>query len=486
MVLALHSPIHYSWFDWSANRDRLTQGDANTLKWFLASVSVPRWVLLATAIAIIIAGLASADTEYTTTSNFDAGTKSQPTPVDGNYGVETLTDNPGIAANQLELTSIKGDSFTLGDASGGTFKWNVLQASGTCDTFTIASGVFYMNVSVAVATACYATSHSTVSGVLDISVKTSSPMDGTNRQEYLMLANTANPVDAGVDGLQYRILVDTTLAAFTLTNNVATQVGTNTVLAATDPIWLRITRSGTRVNYFYSTDGSVWIFDETVVFTTSSSLYANLLAVNNGVADGVITFDDFDVRSGIPDSNGYRTTGNWTSGIYNLSSGWQVSQVILSHESLTAEYVIDFVRLYSNGSLIEEWTNDIESGTITVLNATATVQWNVTIAVGLKGVGSNTPVLTAIKIAITATTTAVISMDAISMAIVLGLLVFFWASGLFGLRFLPLYTVLAGGLATSLSIYVFILDTSLSLLVFIPLIGVSVFVLAIGISELLQ
>ena len=76
-------------------------------------------VVFALVIATLVLSVpTSADTTilWTTASDFDGGTKSQPSPVDGNYQVETNTDNPGITTNQLELASIKGDRFTLADA----------------------------------------------------------------------------------------------------------------------------------------------------------------------------------------------------------------------------------------------------------------------------------------------------------------------------------------------------------------------------------
>src|SRR3990172_104979 len=47
---------------------------------------------------------------FTTTADFDAGTKN--VPGDGNYGVETRTDNLAVPADQLELASVRGASFT--------------------------------------------------------------------------------------------------------------------------------------------------------------------------------------------------------------------------------------------------------------------------------------------------------------------------------------------------------------------------------------
>src|SRR5437762_12881114 len=49
----------------------------------------------------------------TSTADFDAGTKSSSGV---NYGIETNSDNLGIASGSFELGSGKGDSFTLADA----------------------------------------------------------------------------------------------------------------------------------------------------------------------------------------------------------------------------------------------------------------------------------------------------------------------------------------------------------------------------------
>src|SRR3990172_3892887 len=69
------------------------------------------WLPLMIAILVFLTGSAQAATiTFTSTADFDAGTKG-PT-VNGNLGIETITDNPGMAANAFELGNLKGDAYT--------------------------------------------------------------------------------------------------------------------------------------------------------------------------------------------------------------------------------------------------------------------------------------------------------------------------------------------------------------------------------------
>jgi len=72
------------------------------------------------------------------TAAWNACTKSQPTSPDGNYEVETITDNPSITADKLVLANRHGDGFTIDDNDVETWKWNLLLA-GNHDYFRLAN-----------------------------------------------------------------------------------------------------------------------------------------------------------------------------------------------------------------------------------------------------------------------------------------------------------------------------------------------------------
>ena len=390
---------------------------------FIKDVKLQLWVFILLMVMLLLLGLSSAtgiQKEWSTVSDFDGGTKSQPSPTDGNYGVETNTDNLGVANGNLELASMKGDSFTLADSDADTWKWN-LAATGspTLNQRAITGGLLVLNFTRVGSTATVSVFMPvSVSGNFDMRLKFSWLYDNSvaasdSSTVFVQFTNELPVSTTGFcgfsgsatsDGMQYTYnrRGDATvnqLIAATCTNNVATTIGSGTVVS-TFPIYARIVRESTSIRWLYSSNGVNWVQDESTTFTTSDVLFLQV-----GFALGTATtiwftysFDDIVFTAGTIATNGYRSSGNWTSPIYAVGSNYTVSQIILSHESLTAEYVIDFIRIYSNGTLVWEYTDDIESGTLSLFNVSETIQWNVTVRIGLKGVGSGTPILTAIGI----------------------------------------------------------------------------------------
>lgn len=170
--------------------------------------------------------------------------------------------------------------------------WTTAQR-GSCvvSDFDELDGVFYSSITADGATECYAVS-SAVRGDLDIRVQTTTPVDGSSRATSLCLYNEANvgcntilPVSATVDGLWYRNLVDSILSAFTVTDGMATQLGSSST-ATTDPHWFRVTRTADIVSFYRRDIGGTWTLDETTTFVTDDSLFIYLSYVNNGLTDG--------------------------------------------------------------------------------------------------------------------------------------------------------------------------------------------------------
>jgi len=274
-----------------------------------------------------------------------------------------------------------------------------LITTGLCAAREISGGVYRVNVSSDASAECGIVSRATVSGNLDVTVKMAMPVDGSNRALNFCLLNEAVGCaipSASVDGLQYRDLIDTSWGAFTITNGVASAIGSATNPGA-EPAWMRVTRVGTRVIWYYSTDGTTWLVDETTSFATSTSLYVILEYYQNGVDDGTGNIDDYTLREGVVDIGGYRTGGTWSSEIWNVTD-YVVKAVVLSDEDLTTDYFIDRVALFSNGDLVQEWLSNVISGTLTVTNVTEEVRWNITVLISFKGISSGTPVLTAIAL----------------------------------------------------------------------------------------
>src|SRR3972149_4366684 len=88
----------------------------------LALAVVPA-LLLVSALSPGVLATSSGPLVFSTPQDFDAGSKGPAT--DGVYGVETATDNPGIASDRFELGGLKGDAFGVPDADADRFKWDV-------------------------------------------------------------------------------------------------------------------------------------------------------------------------------------------------------------------------------------------------------------------------------------------------------------------------------------------------------------------------
>lgn len=424
-------------------------------------------------------GATGIDKEWSSTAAFDGGTKSD--PGDGNYGIESVTDNGGIAAGTMEIASVKGDSFTYADADADTWRWDVFAAtSPTVNTRAIASGVLTIDITQTVTGSPVAgvVLRTTLSGELDIRVKVIYRSDaiatGANSWWTGITIQNEKPTatqgvcalfgGATVDGVAYYYKETgnaglKNVNAYTCTNGVMTAVGALTTLT-NDPRWLRVTRNGastTDYKFWYSTDGTTWTLDESSTFATvGSSVYVTLFIYLEGAtADRVaMDFDDYAATVRTVAVGGFRSSGNWTSDAYTVDGTMTISQVVLSTESLTATEVVDFVRLYQNGTLTEEWTDDIESGTLHVLNVTATTHYAVTVRVGLKGVQSATPVLTAMGLILDAVPSGAVVSDMTDMYLLIVGFVLYGILSLFGIR-VPLLWIFAGVVLVMLAVTIY-------------------------------
>lgn len=359
-----------------------------------------RGILALLVLALLLAlPPASADSTstWTTTADFDGGTYSVSA---GNRELNSNTCNLGIAADQVELDSLKGDGFCVDDADADTFKWDL--ASVNCASRSIASGVLSASITNDAFSECGLFGVATVSGDFDIRIKGSTPVDGTNRQIGICALDSITSTTpcaqnaARQDGVWYRNLVDTILQAFTVTAGVPTQVGTNTNPAC-EPFWLRIARSGTTITYYYSCNGSVWTQDEQTTFSTAASLQFGFELVNNGLADGTGEFDDFHLAAGTVDAGGFRTSGDWTSPSVAVA-GRRVTDITLTHSGLSASLYIDRVELLVGGSAVFTDDTDITSGTSTSIDPDTIVTADPAVRVTLAGTNAGTPVLEAASV----------------------------------------------------------------------------------------
>ena len=362
-------------------------------------------LLLAAPIVLVSAAPVSASpgtVTFTSTADFDAGTKSQPSPADGNYQVETNTDNLGIAAGGFELASLEGDSFTLADADADTFKWNKYQHLGDGgDSYSVAGGELQMSWSSQAGTESASVSTGTaISGDHDIRIKVETVDEGS----WFMLRDLDSPTldysSAGQDGYFY-VRYPAFFTVYRVVNGLVTQVGTSTANTAGATYWLRITRATNTWTFYYSTDGSVWTQDEQETYLSQpSALYPGFETAHSNLDAVRYDLDDFYVAAGTVDSGGYRTSGSWTSATQTWVA--EVPQTVtLTYSGVSAANYIDAVSI-RDASGNEIWSDgtDITSGTSAdvAIPDNANLEQNWTVRVTLAGNGAGTPTIESVVV----------------------------------------------------------------------------------------
>lgn len=374
-------------------------------------------VFLGLAVALIvllaIPRLVAADATFTSTADFDAGTKSD--PGDGNYGVETITDNLQVASGSLELSSLKSDTFSHSDSDAHTFKWDTVTFNNpTVNQRDIGSGILTVDITQGSDGVPWVgvIAPSTISGVLDVRVKmnlaTKTIAVSGSTQGWLVLQNehtTGGTCAVGggstVDGIMYRYFeskdgTTKTVLAYTCTNGSLTQIGDDTTFT-NNPRWLRMTRSSTTVTWYYSSDGSSWTQDETTTFSTSSSLYVEIgTFLNANLGDRTSwQFDDYNLASGTVDAGGYRTSGNWASASQSAVTDERFDQIVIDYSGASGSNYVTAISLFDSSSHYFFTDNtDLTTGsshTYTLTGIESSNTWKV--RVNLTGGNAGTPTI---------------------------------------------------------------------------------------------
>jgi len=343
---------------------------------------------------------------FATTADFDAGTKDA--PGDGNFGVETSSDNPGIAPDRLELASLRGDAFTFPDPDADTFKWNVPATctfrSPTTIVRDISSGVLHLGANRGGdSTRVGVVASSTISGDIDVRIRFDEVTTQSQSGAFLQILNEPrcdwfqNPRTA--DGVIYEwnegpADSNFVLRAFMINDGRQTRCGTATTLAV-DPIHLRIGRVGTTWTWYYSGDGVTWTQDEQCVFTVTGGLYVSLLVAD--VRGGVTTrfeLDNYHVAGGTVDPLGFRTSGDWTSPAFDVPSGMEIDHVEISG-TFAGPSALDRTDIRKAGLVLETF----ESDNLLIVDPAGRVCGNdVSLRLYLVGDGAGTPGLTRVEV----------------------------------------------------------------------------------------
>src|SRR6266540_680410 len=295
----------------------------------------------------------------------------------GNPGVETLTDNARVPSGMFQLSNGLSDTFANPHV-GATNKWNAsilynpLAGSDLC-VMSISGGIATSATTSDAFQECVFDGTLPVSGDFNVSVKTSTPVQGSNRETNLCLY--AEPIECNSNaalfpkqnGVWYRNKGGDQVAAFTTSGGTATQVGSTTTNGA-DPKWLRITRSGNTFKWLYSGDGSSYTLDKTATFAAPTVLYPMFSCTNNGVTDGTCTFDDFIFQSGTLGASSYRTSGKWVSPSQD-TSGLYPRVVTGVYSGATSTYTVNLQIVDSAGFVLDQISSILTSG--------STYTWNI-------------------------------------------------------------------------------------------------------------
>lgn len=359
------------------------------------------WLLVLVLSLVSVAGTARAGTvTWTTTGDYDLGTKA-PTS-DENLGIETTTDNPGIASGAFELGSLKGDAFNTASADANTAKWN-LHSIGICETgiVSIAGGVLNEDAECLTGGNRGVYGAATITGDWDVSVKLDKTVDtGTTNQWWFGLFSASNSFCAGLgeDGV-LNLVIDGNIQAHTCINTVFAQVGTSTAVPS-DPVWLRITRATNTFTWYYSTDGVSYTQDEQ---TTSASIPNPLIPYIEVYADSAAEptgadWDDYRVNAGTVGAGGFRNSGQWTSASQTDTDPELILSIVLTYSGASAANYITSMEILDavNAPIFTDGT-DLTSGTsktYTVPDLAPGPNWKVRVT--LTGDGTGSPTITEI------------------------------------------------------------------------------------------
>ena len=329
------------------------------------------------AILVFLTGSVQAATiTFTSTADFDGGTKG-PT-VSGNLGVETVTDNPGMAANAFELGNLKGDAYNTADADADTAKWDLTSENAETITRSIAGGVLNVGIeTLPLAGWAGIASSVSFSGNAEITWKADAiTLTNANDMARMALMDGQGICATGVsqDGVEYDARKDPTasevrLFAFTCTAGLQTTVGTETADIA-EPVWLRITKAGTTVTWSYSTNGVSFVVDESATFATGANLFATITSLDIGddATQTVWAFDDFRLSGGTVNVGGFRTAGTWTSATQTFTTEI-VQGITVTYSGASAAGYIDAIRIVDalGATLFTDDTNIVAGSSIVLI-----------------------------------------------------------------------------------------------------------------------
>lgn len=306
----------------------------------------------------------------------------------GPKGVETNTDIPPVTAGEFQLASSRSDRFSNADEDGVTYKWGNL----TSPQYGSNSALFNWSTSVRTISGGELNvtlvenggnvrwgiiSTATLNGNFDVSIRTflaNSPSPSFAGGFYLNLFNEPvldgfSPASLTVDGVLYYRDATTALQTYTVTNGVETLVGT-TDNPANPLLWVRISKVGTTITWFYrTTDSGAWTTDQVTTFATDTNLFVVLVVWNNDVTNNVqYGFDNYnvDTSGNTVNAPGFRPSGSWSTPIQTYN-GEVARSIVVNYTGATTGRFIDTIAIVSNdtGAILAADFTDRTNGTTT-------------------------------------------------------------------------------------------------------------------------
>ena len=344
----------------------------------------------------------SAD-EYTTTGEWNTGTKGD--PGDGNYNVETETDNFKYGTGNLTLANMYGDEFTYADVDALTFKWqesNSEVSGGTHseDIDTTNNDALYMSCGdagnvglISIGLKQELTGDFSVQVKLDIDT-----WPATNTGAIRVMAFDTNNdrmwmeriYTAGTDVLAFKRVIGGVLT----TDQIAT---------VDKSISLRIRRVGTTLYGAYDlAQGDTWTeWTKVGGFNTDVEIILRIgSATTNGLRD--CHWTEFRINTGTFAGNAFRTAGNWSSPLITQPTGDVLNNITIDLNNSWAGNCIDKIEilnatddvistdttdLTTNGTIIRGWSTFDNGFNGTFENGSFKIK------LFLKGPGTATPIL---------------------------------------------------------------------------------------------
>ena len=333
-------------------------------------------------------------TTINTTAAFDAGTKSQSS---GNYEIETITDNPTVSANRIQLASKYGDNFTLDDADGLTFKITNQNDVGS-PTCSISSNVYNVAVDLNEDTGRGAAD---LSGDFEAIVKvhrTSFPPNTYSAMALRFYIDDNNWLLARMFFTSaYFIGGSSKISGSTTSQNYST---------SDSDIQFRIRRTGSDVYMDYDlNEGESWtnLYTRSGFPTGSGKIYMEARRqVNTGTVTG--WYSEWKIPTGTI-ATAYFASGNWESAVQTMTAKNHLKQLIITYSGVDSNNYIDKIEFLVGGVVKATYDTNITTGTsLTITNedlanggSFLNVDSDFTIKIYLVGDQSTSPVITELE-----------------------------------------------------------------------------------------